>query len=192
MKPVIIGLGHEKGVGKDQLATFTISYLRSATKNLRIVRRGFVEEAYNFLHTMYGWAGFDTYQYYVANPSAKERVLPLLGKTPRSLVIELGILTRQIDINFWLNGNLRRDDYDILFVSDLRYPIEFDGMEALGAHLIRIHRPGFPIYRDEPDDALLPYKDRWHEQFDNSGSLSDLHAYAQKLGDRILMGKLKS
>jgi hypothetical protein len=183
----IIAFGHQKYVGKDTLIKFCIDILRPKLRAKRIVRRGFADKVYDICHIMYSWAGFQPRTYYADHPYAKKNVLAN-GKTVRDLLIEIGTpVMRAYDDNVWINAALKTDDFDILFVSDLRFPNEFEAIEKLGGTLIRITRPDLPAPTDIADTALNGWEDRWHDLVENNDGLNKLHAEAERIVDRYIL-----
>lgn len=174
----IIAVGHQKNVGKDKFITFCVDHLRSRTRGLKIVRRGFADKIYEFLHSTYGWAGFKTKVYYDEHPECKNDVLANM-KTVRQMLIEVGTpVMRAYDDDVWINALLKTVDSDILFVSDLRFPNEFLHCQANKAIMLRIIRPGLPEPTDVADIALNGWDERWNFTIQNSGELSGLYNQA--------------
>ncbi len=181
----IIAVGHQKNVGKDKFITFCFDHLRTKTRALRIVRRGFADKIYEMCHSIYGWAGFKSKVYYDENPERKNERLAT-GKTVRELLIEVGQHLRTIDKDIWVNTTLKTVDADILFLSDLRFPTEFLHCQANKALMVKVHRPGLPVPTDEADTALNTWEDRWDYIIPNSGDLLALYAKAVALCDHNL------
>jgi len=130
---------------------------------------------------MYAWAGFRDKQYYDYNPDEKERILLPINKTPRQILIDVGMLGRGYDDNIWINACLKSQDFDILFITDLRFPNEFEAVEKEGGILIRITRPNLPVPTDVADTALNDWYNRWHMTIENNWDLNSLHKEANKL-----------
>lgn len=174
----IIAVGHQKNVGKDKFVKFCIDFIRPEIPKLRIERRGFADKLYDFLHEVYGWAGFKERTYYVQNPAAKNEML-LIGMTPRQLLIEIGTpVMRAFDNNIWINALLKTKDFNILFINDMRFPNEFDAVRNEGGILIKIERPGLPEPTDIVDTALNGHGN-WDLIIRNDGDLNRLHALAE-------------
>lgn len=186
LQPKIVAFGHQKNVGKDELFKYCMDILRPQTRALRIIRRGFADKLYDFCHAMYGWAGFRPREYYVRHPSAKSDLLET-GVTVRDLLIKMGNFLRQFDAPIWINGNIKAGDFDILFITDLRFPNEFDAVEKLGGHLIRVTRPNLPVPTDEADTALNGWEDRWHDLVENNECLSKLYKEAERIVHRYIL-----
>lgn len=181
----IIAFGHQKGVGKDEIVKFCFDILRPRSRALRIVRRGFADKMYDMLHQLYDWAGFRERAYYAQNPKAKSDML-LTGKTVRQMLIEYGQHLRKMDNDIWVNATLRSLDFDVLFVTDLRFPHEFESIKKLGGTVIRITRPGLEVPTDEADTALNGWEDQWHDEVHNDGDLGKLHSEAERIVARYL------
>lgn len=184
--PKIIAIGHQKEVGKDQFIKFCIDILRPILSKRRILRRGFADKLYEICHSMYGWAGFESPAYYRDHPECKRNTL-LTGKTVRDTLIEVGNKMREYDPLIWINANLKAFDYDILFISDLRFPNEFGLCKDAGATLIRITRPGLEVPTDAADTALNGWEDAWDETIENNDSLSKLYSEAHRVVERYVL-----
>lgn len=175
--PKLIAFGHQKRVGKDQFITFLFDILRPQMARTRIVRRGFADKLYDVCHSLYAWAGFRERMYYVTHGDAKDQVLPLLGKTPREILIGLSNKMREYDPDIWLNSAVKGSDADILFISDLRYPNEFQAVKAAGGLCVRIRRPGLAEPTDEADTALNG-QEGWDLTIENNCHLGTLWTLA--------------
>lgn len=186
MKKTIIAFGHQKSVGKDEIIKFCIDILRPKTRALRILRRGFADKIYDLCHSLYGWAGFKTREYYARNTAAKNDVLDN-GYTVRALLIALGQHIRKFDDSVWVNANLRSDDFDVLFLSDLRFPTEFKAVKDLGGTLIRITRPGLDTPTDEADTALNGWEKAWDDHVENDQCLNKLYKEAERVINRYVL-----
>lgn len=179
--PKIVAFGHQKGVGKDQFVKFCIELLRGKMGKMSLVRRGFADKLYDSCYSMYGWAGFKTKTYYDQNPKAKNDKLAT-GFTVRETLIALGNKIREYDKDVWINANLRESSFDILFITDMRYPNEFLHIKAVApaaAICVKITRPGLPEPTDEADTALNGW-DRWDVVIANDGDLNDLYMKAEQ------------
>lgn len=182
----IIAVGHQKNVGKDQFVKFCIDVLRSHYRGAKILRRGFADKLYDICHLLYGWAGFQTRQYYADHPYAKETRLDI-GKTVRQVLIEVGQHMRAYDSDVWINANLKAIDFDILFVTDLRFPNEFLHCMANNAMMLLITRPGLVIPTDEADTALNGWDGKWNLQLHNEGDLQAWYTKAENFVKEYLL-----
>ncbi len=179
--PKIIAFGHQKNVGKDQFVKFCFDILRGKLKGQTLVRRGFADKLYDACYSMYAWAGFKTRTYYAENPKAKSDMLAT-GATVRDTLIKVGNKLREHDPDVWINANLRESSFDVLFVTDLRYPNEFLHVKAVGgaaAICVKVSRPGLPEPTDEADTALNGWT-KWDVEVANDGDLQDLYLKAEK------------
>lgn len=186
MQPKIIAFGHQKHAGKDEMFKFCLDILRPQMRAKRIIRRGFADKLYDFCHVMYDWAGFKSREYYARHPEAKNDMLSI-GITVRDLLIKMGNHLRQYDPNIWINGNIKSMDFDILFITDVRYPNEFEAIEKLGGKLIRVTRPGLEAPTDEADTALNGWEDRWHDLVENNECLGKLYKEAERIINRYVL-----
>lgn len=179
--PKIVAFGHQKGVGKDQFVKFCFELLRGKMGKMNLVRRGFADKLYDACYSMYGWAGFRTRTYYEHNPEKKSDKLST-GFTVRETLIAVGNKIREYDKDVWINANLRESSFDVLFVTDMRYPNEFLHVKAVAGNLaicVKVTRPGLPVPVDEADTALNGWG-QWDVEIANDGDLQDLYLKAEK------------
>lgn len=139
---MILGLGHRRGVGKDTTAKIIkglIGYERAS----------FADNLYDIGKQLYEWAGFKDRLYYEENYEQKE--VPLLnGRTPRDILIDIGMKMREVDENIWINPIINKDN---VVITDVRFPNEFNQVKEKGV-CIKIIRPGWPESNDVADSAL--------------------------------------
>lgn len=176
-------------MGKDTLIKYTIDHLRANKNGLRIVRRGFADKMYEVLHSLYGWAGFKERQHYIQNPKAKNDPI-WNGKTVREMLIEFGtgLCRDKWDDDIWINACLRDlNKIDVLFVSDLRFPNEFNMVKELGGETIRVVRPGLPVPTDVADTALNGWEDHWDYTVTNDDTHGKLYKEAEAIASRLLV-----
>ncbi len=190
MPSKIIGVGHHKEVGKDTFIKYCIDHLRNHAKGQRLVRRGFADKMYTILHDLYGWSGFKNRQYYVNNPAAKNDII-WNGMTVREMLIEFGtnLCRKQWDDDIWINATLRDEDFDILFISDLRFPNEFMKVREMGGMTVRVTNDRKPKPTDIADCALDGWEDKWDLTIKNDTDLGTLYHAAVDFTNTHLLGK---
>jgi len=181
----IIAFGHRKQVGKDSAAKFLQIILRMQNKNVK--KAGFADEIYQVAYRLYKWAGFNTKEYYEAHPKMKEVILSSIGRTPRQILIDIGMHMRVHDPEVWLNAVLRQTDCNFLIMSDLRFPNEKTAIEALGGMCIKIERPTIVDSNDAADYALADCK-YWNRVLVNNGSLADLNRQMLDFSEELVRG----
>lgn len=186
---IIVGLGHKSRQGKDTFATFLITYLRMNTRNKKIVKMGFADPLKSICYQLYGWAGLKTKDYYEKNEEERKIVLPLIGKTPVQLWIEVGNHMRQYDTNVWMRALMKGTDADALIVTDVRFPNEAEAILDHDGFVFRIDRAGFPGLDSVSDNALNDFT-RWTDIIQNNGTLGDLHQAAEYIAKKYFKGIL--
>lgn len=186
----ILALGHKKRMGKDTLARFMVTYLRTNTKNLNIQKAGFADKLKDIAHQLFRWAGLMDGLYYDANHDQREMPLEAIGLTPREIWIGLGNKFRDVYPNVWIDYLLNKSNCDYLIITDMRYPNEFERVKAMGGFCCKITRNEIPISHDVADDALDHYPDdKWDFHINNSGSLNDLNKDAEFLAKHLMQNK---
>ena len=188
----ILALGHRKRTGKDTFARFLVTYLRTHTRNLNIQKAGFADKLKDICHQMFNWAGLMDGLYYDANPDQREMPLPKIGKTPREIWIAVGNEFRNVYEHVWIDYLLNKQNCDILIVTDLRYPNEFNRVKQLGGLCCKVVRPDLPITHDIADDALQNYEDnKWDHHIINDTDLNSLNRSAETIGQYVILSDEK-
>jgi hypothetical protein len=188
---IIVAMGHRKRVGKDTLAKYINTYLRTnyAGINVRIV--GFADRVKDVAFLMYSWAGLQRGSYYEEANHERERenILPLVGRTPRQIWIDVGQALRKQDDACWLNCVLMNKTCDVCLVKDIRFPTEVEGVEREGGILIEVENDRVPYIPDEADEPL-ENKMWYHYKVLNNGSHSDLNAQAEYIVQTFIASRL--
>lgn len=194
---MIVALGREKNVGKDQFAMFIVEYLRDKFRNLQIDKEGFADRLYDFCYAMYSWAGFRHKIYYINKPKAKEEVLPAIGKTPRQLLLNIGEKVREYDPEIFSNALYKSTRGHLKIVTDMRNPEEMiAGLKQQDVYCVRIIG-GYSGYTpkdygaEDIDNHLAPYDHLWHEVIHNDGTLNDLRNKAIEFAERVIVPKIR-
>lgn len=178
---LILAFGHRKKMGKDTLARFIATSLRLRSRKLNVEKRSFAAKLKSVSYSLYQWAGLLGPEYYEINPEAKDRILPLLKRTPRDIWIEMGQKLREMDQNIWMNAVLRNALPNILLIADLRFPHEADMVHELGGKVIKVIRTGQELTDDEADCGLEGYT-HWDEIVEAS-TLEQLN----KIGEELIV-----
>lgn len=178
---MIIAFGHRRFVGKDTAADFLVSQLRTTTRRLNIIKTGFATKLKAIAFDLYSWAGLQEEAFYEKYTHLKEIKLPLMGKSPRDVWIELGNKCREINPDTWINQLLRRK-VDILIIKDLRYNNEADAVKNHKGILVKIEKPGIEEFNDPADSALKYFTD-WDHVIVNDGDLKELNNKIIKLSE---------
>lgn len=192
LEGMIVAFGHEAGCGKDTFIMFCTDYLRAKFKALEIIREGFADRLYDLCYSLYSWAGFQRRQFYIANPKAKEEILPALGKSPRDLLIGVAEKVREFDPYAWLNPVYRNKPRHIKFISDLRTTQEVEVGQTLGAYLVKIDRPDRPAVNCKVSAILRGRSDCWNEIILNTGSLTTFREQSIEFCERKLVPHIQA
>lgn len=188
---MIIALGHEAGTGKDTFVMFAIDYLRQKYKQLDIQREGFADRLYDLCYSLYSWAGFKSRHYYIANPKAKEEILPAVGKTPRQLLIGIAEKVREFDPCAWLKPVLMNKPAHLKWITDLRTPEEVKQAKETGIYLLKIDRPDAPRIECNVS-AMLRGWNGWDEIIINDGNLEVWRNKAIEFCERKIVPHLRN
>ena len=183
----IIAFGYSKRAGKDSCAKFLDSFLRVERPGLKIRKVSFASKLKDICWQLYGWAGLQPGVFYEteAGEKIKEVVLPRLGKSPRTVWIEVGNKMREVYPETWLDFALLGTTADVLLITDLRFPNEGNKIIELGGRCYRVDRPDLVRGQDAAEVSLdvWPY---WYGVIPNDGTLFDLNIKMEILGREIL------
>jgi len=181
--PYIIGLGHRRRVGKDTLGNLIVqdclSYGISAT------RVAFGDKVKSIAFELYSWAGLQAGEYYDSHPEDREVALPAIGMSPREIWIEVGCKLREVYPETWLEAAFAKaKDFEVLIVTDVRFPNEVDAIRDRGGEVIKVERPGIKPSHDQADSALASF-DEWDAIVFNEVGIEGLEEIARELTTEI-------
>lgn len=180
----IIAFGHRRRMGKSTCAKLLLSHYRTQDSKLHTHQFGFADKVKALAHQMYVWGGLQDGIYYENHPELKEQILPDIGQSPRDIWIKFGEFGRAICSKTWAELGLQGRNCDILICYDLRDSAEARYVKDAGGYVVRVNRPGVPIFDDSADCGLDKYAD-WDGYIENDGSLRDLNNKIKTLSDLI-------
>jgi hypothetical protein len=190
----IIAFGHRQRVGKDTAGSFLISHFRG--KGIKSCHHmGIFDPVKDIAADIFGWAGMREACYYNNHPEQKDRLLPMLGKTPRQVMLELGYAIIGISDRAVPELALAHQDCDWLIWNGVRRRVEVDYVKKFNGVMIEIERnvprlenslKGHPAY--SLDTELDDFHD-WDFKIDNNGTLRELNDKVCKIADLILKGE---
>lgn len=108
--------------------------------------------------------------------------LPRIGRMTNREVLQVvgtDIFRMMLDNNVWVNATLRRDwtGYDVVIVTDCRFPNEKKAIDDTGGHVIRLERnTGFTD--NHASETALDTAD-FKLKYQNNGSLDELYFFMQ-------------
>lgn len=171
---LIIGLGHKREVGKDLVATLLHKELSVNRPELTVMKIGFATPIYEIAHKLYGWAGMRDKIFYDENKDIKEEeALFKIDKSPRQILIEIGMMFREIYPETWLDFALNREA-DILIITDLRFPNEMKKIKKVGGLCVNVVRD-IPQVDDPSDPDNQLNNAEWDIIISNLGTKKDLN-----------------
>lgn len=175
---LVIAFGHRKLVGKDTCAKYLSTILKTEVRGLNLQRYAFADELKDQCHRLYGWAGLKCRQHYEEHPHEKSMFLERIGKTVRDIWIDYGTLVgREVYAHTWVDFLFHRPSCDVMLITDLRFPNEFDRVRELGGLLVKVENPAVPYTDDAADRPLREKPDNeWDCVIDNNGTLNDLYS----------------
>jgi len=184
----IVAFGHRKRTGKDTAGGLLHKHLRIIAPELRVEEVSFALKLKETSYELFKWGGLQPGPFYelAENAHLREVVLPLLGKTPRQIWIEVGNLMREVHPDVWINNALYAEA-DIVIVRDLRYHNEANIIEAKGGERYKMVRDGVEISNDVADVNLDNYQ-KWTGLVYNNGTIADLSDKMLDLAERVVRG----
>lgn len=150
----------------------------------------------------------------LSDSKLKEEVISYLGKSPRTILQEVGTKLRELDPDIWVKSALgkggkkfieahreakisRFDEIQPrgLVISDVRYKNEAEHLKSIGGILIRIERPGREKLAEDnakhASEVDLDNFTGWDYTLQNDQGLVELHDKATKLMFQIIAAKEK-
>ncbi len=185
----INAFGFKKGVGKDTLGNFLMTNLRCKSPGTKIQHVSFAGKLKDICHQLFGWAGLQRGIYYETHRDKKEEILPLIGKSPREIWIDVGNKLREVYPNTWLDYALKGVTADILMITDCGFTNEAVAIREAGGMLCKINRDGLVQGTDARETELDTWTD-WDYIVNNDSSYEYLNSVAEKLADRLLKVKI--
>lgn len=171
-KPLRLAFGYQARVGKDTAAAYLVKRdldLCAPLKTRGIVK-SFAKAIYDIMSYAQQRCGFQ---------QEKDRhFLQYIGTQ----------WARAKDPDVWLNVILReiesQDPATPIFITDVRFPNEFDALEKLGFTMVNMRRDvgradfGNGSTLHESETALIPYtqQGKWHVTINNNGTLEELYS----------------
>jgi len=168
MKPVRIAFGYKARSGKDEAATYLSERMeRDGYKKPRHLF--FAEPLYGILYHAQSVAGF---------PKGKDReFLQWVGT-------DWG---RARDPDVWVKATLRNvGRSESVFITDVRFPNEAEGVREIDCILVRIDRPDRPDCRDHASETQMDSYTDWDYTIENDGTLEEFHAKLDKFYDNVV------
>lgn len=180
----LIGLGHKKRVGKDTFAQILIQ--EAERRGIKTNRVSFAAKLYEICNELYGWCGQKRKEDYDGEfGHEKETPLPVIGKSPRQILIEVGNLLRTVYPDTWIAYALNALPINsVSVITDVRYPNEAVAIKKRGGLLIKVTRDSAPVGTDVADTALDGW-DGWDLVIDNDGTLEELRFKANRVLDNL-------
>jgi len=191
---LVIGIGHRKGVGKDEFAKALAEEL---AKEARVPadRVAVLSLSALIKHTAFwllGWAGVGPPEFYNGEGYEK-RETPLGelgGLSPRDVWVSLAQLVTQMHPQALIRASaqtLLGEEVYVIF-PNIRSMEEIEWIKGHDYHfLIKIERGKSPAAKElDPRDRLLTEYDGWNSVIENDGDIEELKEKARKLAGYIV------
>lgn len=165
---MIIGLLGRARSGKDTVA----NYISQQYPTYEICR--IAQPIKDSLQCLYGWSDKHIEGF------LKEVTDPVINKSPRDAMIELGERVKsESGQDFFINMLLRKHKGDII-IPDVRFQNEVDRIREAGGIVIKVERPGCSSLPNENGiDQIKPDLSIW-----NSRSIENLHGIIMQLNNQ--------
>lgn len=173
---MIIAFGHRKQQGKSTCAELLKQNIIVAQGLESVEIRAFSDPLYEICHQLYGWDGFKKREHYEAFPSDKEVPLPVIGKSPRQILIDFGTLgiRQQVYSETWVKYLINTLNNKITLIPDLRFHNEAEALKEAGALLVKVVRPKAILENDVADEDLDDFEG-WDLTIINDGTKRQLN-----------------
>lgn len=183
---LIVAFGHRKRTGKDTAAGLLQTHLFKLKPTLKVCQVSFATKLKEVAYDLFKWGGLQPGSFYevAENAHLREVVLPLLGKTPRQIWIEVGNLMRQVHPEVWIKNALFVDA-DVIIVRDMRYLNEAGEISGRDGLRYKMIRDSAPVSNDVADSALDEYTD-WTDLIYNNGDIADLDVKVLDLAHKVI------
>lgn len=179
----IIGLGHEKFVGKDTVANLLLTILR--LKGVDAEKISFARKLKDISHEMFSYLGLQDSTTYDDQPELKNIPLPC-GITPRDIWLKVGNDFRAIDKDVWCNYVIEYARGSHLIIPDIRYYNEVEFLRSKGdCTFIKVVRPEIKHTSDVADDDLLDFTG-WDKILMNDSDLNALNKKVQAIAEELV------
>lgn len=180
----LIGLGHESGVGKDELA---LQVARVCDRQgIPFHRVAFADAMKRFAAMMFCEYGLQQGQYYTGEGRVfRYDKLPDIGQSPVELWVAFGQAMRSIHPHIWVDQvrwSLRHMEPDaVVVVTDVRFPNEVEMIREEGGMVYKVRRNGIMPRAETSSDRVLDGFTGWDGLIENNGTIADLAHIAEGL-----------
>lgn len=183
---LIVGLGHQSGVGKDTSAAIIRDQLQARVPKLRVALVSFFETPKDFAADIFGMYGLKSRQYYEIDRRERHKKLPVLDKTPNELWIEIGRSLCNVYKNVLIDSAIRRiAPCEIGIIRDVRLMNEVEAIAGLDGLLVKVENPrSRPL--DTLEDHYLDSFTGWHSTIVNDGDMDCLRSRCEPITDMII------
>ena len=184
---IILGLGHQKRVGKDFAGSYLAKKFKRRNRSLDIKIMKFATPLKEIAHQLWGYGGLNSPDYYEDyKPEKKEETLPKFKRTPRDLYKALGRHVRMIEEDTWLECLFHNANCDLCIITDLRFPNEFEAIRKRDGLCIKVDAPQLAGPPDDADLALAHKKDdEWDKVLYNHGTKEEFYIELDKFLEEV-------
>ena len=191
----VLAFGHRARNGKDYCANHAASCFREFYPDHTITVISFASKLKADVYDLYKGKGIKDEQYYEKHPEEKDIVLPRLEKTPRQIWVDYGTkgIRNCVYGYTWVDYVFEKYDVNmsgknILLISDLRFPNEFDRVKEYQGLCVKVVRTNYPERKDEADVALTD-ETRWDHIIEaKSGELLSLQRQVETIVGKLVRG----
>lgn len=172
-RPIIVGLGHTAGVGKDAAAKILITDFGFVRLSIADLIRDFVREIDPIVQCGARGEPWRLSDLIDDNAGSYEAVKRRYDEV-RRLLQETGRVAReQFGPNFWVDQLEAKIGLGRYIITDVRYPSEAALVKKHGGPVFKIFRPGVSPLPHETDMALRDY-DGWDGVLLNDKEVEDI------------------
>lgn len=173
--PIIIGLGHRSGHGKDTAGKFLDTTLRHTIRKLKVTKTSFAAPLKAIAYQLYSWAGVKPGIHYENHREDRDIVIPEINMTVVDLWVSIGEKMRAVDPLVWIRPITHGyRDQEVLIITDVRHPNEANMILECGGRVYNVDNPRVPRREGKSiDDMLEGYT--FTGIIKNDGEIKDLN-----------------
>lgn len=168
---MIIGLGHQRGVGKSTVGKIIENYFIKDGYDVEVT--SFAKEMKKTAFQIFNWAGLENEEFYEKNYHLKEVILPKINKSPRTLWVETGNKMREIYPDIWIQKLFSSLKSKNTIITDIRYLNEANAIKNKNGLCFKVFNSNNNHYKGIDDETLKDFKD-WDSIIYNNTTLKEL------------------
>ncbi len=183
---LIVGLGHQSGVGKNTVAHIISQQMPILAGKVRLAQAAFAAGVKKTAHQLFSPYGLRDGHHYELHREDRLVPLPVINKTPIELWVGVGDSMRTLAKNVWIEQAFREvEPCHIGLITDLRYRNEADAIRARCGIVVKVENPRVTPLNTPADHDMDEFND-WDFTVVNDGTIEQLRFKVSALTELIL------